>query len=75
MLRKPERVRLGPSIDLQLRNIGRDPPRPALISCAGRSLADKLTHHLTDAVPILHTRAPASTPPLGPGDCRDFLFA
>ena len=29
------------------------------------------THHLTDAVPILRTRAPVSIPPLSPGKSRN----
>jgi len=33
-----------------------------------------LSHHLTDAVPNLHTRAPVGNPPLGPGDCRGRFY-
>jgi hypothetical protein len=32
------------------------------IACAGPTVSTKLTNRLTDAVPILHTRAPVSTP-------------
>src|SRR6266568_2134850 len=32
------------------------------------------THHLTDAVPNLHTRAPVGNPLLGPGDCRGRFY-
>jgi hypothetical protein len=34
------------------------------IACAGPTVSTKLTDRLTDAVPILHTRAPVSVTPL-----------
>ena len=63
---------LAPHQLWQLGNVRRDPPYPTLIYLAPAARDQiSLTHHLTDAVPILHTRAPVSVSPLSPGKSRD----
>jgi hypothetical protein len=49
------------------RSASRVPRRSALRSdCAWPTVSSKFTNRVTDAVPILHTRAPVSAPALAP---------
>jgi hypothetical protein len=57
-----------------VRGAGSRLPRSLLVGGTEARKRTFFTHHLTDAVPNLHTRAPVGNPPLGPGDCRGRFY-